>query len=75
MIAHNPIWDGPVDQPVEPTDTAPGSAERIEVYRRRVAAGQQLHHPRDARYRPRLASPDLAGEIDAAWKYVSSRLG
>lgn len=35
--------------PEEPTDTVPGTQERIAVYEARVEAGRGLWHPRDAR--------------------------
>ncbi len=38
----------PKTQAWQPTSAAPGSAEKIEVMRRRVANGEYLHHPDDA---------------------------
>lgn len=40
--------------PDKPTRSAPGSPERIAVYRRRARRGQQLHHPGDNRQRATL---------------------
>lgn len=33
----------------EPTETAPGSEERVELYRKRLELGQELEHPDDRR--------------------------
>jgi hypothetical protein len=35
-----------------PTDAVPGSPEKIEIMAARAAAGEQLHHPRDAKHSP-----------------------
>lgn len=37
-----------LDDPDEPTDTPPGSEERIEVYAERMERGEELYHPKDA---------------------------
>ncbi|MAT51461.1 MAG: hypothetical protein CMK32_09795 [Porticoccaceae bacterium] len=64
--------------PCEPTNTVPGSPEKIEVLRSRVANGQELWHPNDPRYFPN-DSPntiyplsdimdELEDEGDDAWQ-------
>ena len=34
-------------EPETPTDTRPGSPEKIEIMAQRLAAGELLHHPDD----------------------------
>jgi hypothetical protein len=43
----------PPKMPAEPTHFAPGSEEKILLFRRRIANGEALHHPGDAPYMPR----------------------
>jgi hypothetical protein len=53
----------------EGTFSTPGSAERIEVYRRRAFFGQQIFHPDDANYECKL-STDREG-VNSRSPYLS----
>lgn len=59
MLRDDELWDAafaPLDNdeddrpdPEEPTDAAPGSAEKLEVFARRFEARKSLFHPQDGR--------------------------